>query len=255
MKANDKKRDDCMKKIVLFLLTGCLAAGLLAGCGAGAPAEDTGLESTVSEVTEEKAFKPTQAEVEAARALALEGMSEAEVTRITEFVKTANRAFESICLGDLDIQFEQLSDKDALYWNRFVTKGKEVQIGWMYDAELDKAAICRDENLTEEEFYEKYAAEIITDVEYDLNDLAAKLEELKSAVHNEALRTDLQTLADLARETQAERKYENFQLMLDLLHDMDYFLLRYGPSMAPTFEDPYDQSYLTTYNGTLTIYQ
>lgn len=242
-----------MKKIVLFLLTGCLAAGLLAGCGAGASAEDTGLESTVSEVTEEKAFKPTQTEVEAARALALEGMSEAEVTRITEFVKTANRAFESICLRDN--WFEDLSDPDNLYWNRFVTTGDEVHIGWAYDAEVDKEAICREENLTDDQFYQQYAEKVVVEVEHDLLDLAEKLEEIRDTVKNESLRADLQTLIDLAKDTYDNRKVENLEQMLKILHDMDYFLLRYGPSMAPTFEDPYDQSYLTTYNGTLTIYK
>lgn len=241
-----------MKKIVIFLLAGCMAASLLAGCGAGAPAEDTVLESTVSEVTEEKISTPTMAEVEAARALALEGMSEAEVDRITEFMKTTNRAFESICLRDN--WFADLSDPENLYWNRFVTTGEKVHIGWAYDAEVDKDSICREENLTDDEFYQLYANAVYVEVEYDLHDLAEKLEEIRATVNNEALRTDLQTLIDLAKDTYENRKVENLEQMLKILHDMDYFLLRYGPSMAPTFEDPYDQSYLTTYNGTLTIY-
>ena len=34
-------KDDSMKKIVIFLLAGCLAAALLAGCGGGEPAQTT----------------------------------------------------------------------------------------------------------------------------------------------------------------------------------------------------------------------
>ena len=52
---------------------------------------------------------------------------------------------------------------------------------------------------------------------------------MKATVQNEALRNDLQQIIDqtaLAAETH-EMEYANN--IYRLLHDMDYFLLRYGP--------------------------
>lgn len=240
-----------MKKLMIFLLIGCLSALLLAGCNGDHIAEVSQPEESV--VSEATMTTPTKAEVESARALVLEGMDESEKTALTEFIKTANRSFEQVCLGDTS--FEDLSDQDSLYWNKFVTKGTEVQIGWAYEAEVDKEAVCRDENLTEEAFYQRYGNKVVVDVTYDLYDFAEKIEAIKDTVQNEALRTDLQTMATLAREAQEQREVKNFRQILEILHDMDYFLLRYGLELEPTFTDAYDRSYLTTYNGTLTIYQ
>ncbi len=81
------------------------------------------------------------------------------------------------------------------------------------------------------------------------------LGELRDSVQNQDLRTDLAYLANQilwARETHRMIYVSN---MFKLLHDMDYYLLRYGPADQPS-TDPYYgiPSVVSNYYGMLTIF-
>lgn len=171
--------------------------------------------------TESEVIAPTKEEVLAARELVLEGMSEEEIDRLKENIKIANLQMERAYLYD-DI-FDKLEDPESLYWNYFDNKG-EIQIS------------------ETETVYNRFHAENFINL----------LGEMQATVKNEALRNDLQQLIDqtaLAAETH-DMEYANN--IYKLLHDMDYYLLRYGPEDVGIYTQ--DKSTISKYYGVLTVY-
>ena len=171
--------------------------------------------------TEAEPVAPTKEEVLAMRELVLEGMSEEEISRLKENIKIANLQMERAYLYD-DI-FAKLDDPESLYWNYFDEKG-EIQIS------------------ETETVYNRFNAENFINL----------LEDTQSSVQNEKLWNDLQQIIDqteLAAETH-EMEYANN--IYKLLHDMDYYLLRYGPEDVGIYTQ--DRSTISKYYGVLTVY-
>ena len=171
--------------------------------------------------SESEPVKPTKEEVLVMRERVLEGMSEEEIKRLTENIKVANQRMEKAYL--YDNIFGKLEDKESLYWNYFDYKG-EIQIS------------------PTETVYNRFNAENFINL----------LEEMKETVQNEALQDDLQQIIDqtaLAAETH-EMEYANN--IYKLLHDMDYYLLRYGPEDVGKYTQ--DNSVVAKYYGVLKIY-
>ena len=214
----------------------------------------TSAESQPPLATEAKApaapSAPSETEVLEARKLALEGMSEREAETLTLTMANVNLYLEHLYMEE-NI-FGLLSDPHALYWNRFHETG-EIQIGWAYDGEIDMEAVCRQEDLTEEEFYAKYGTPVVTENRYDADDFIDLIEELREPVQNAALKADLQEIMDLTELAKNTHVMEYVNSMYKKIHDLDYFLLRYGP----TDVGPYvvDDSTISKYYGTLSIYQ
>lgn len=128
----------------------------------------------------------------------------------------------------------------------------EIQIGWAYDGEVDMEAVCRQEDLTEEEFCAKYGTPVVTENRYDADAFIALIEKLKGPVQNEALKTDLQEIVDLTELAKNTHVMEYANSLYQKIHDLDYFLLRYGPAdVGPYVED---DSTITKYYGTLSVY-
>lgn len=245
-----------MKKTVTIVLLLSIIA--LSGCTIDE--KNTSAETEIStetesndERTEEEDSEPEppeREEVLAARELALEGMSEEEAERLTENIKTANLVLEQAYM--YDNIFGKLEDKDSLYWNYFDQTG-EIQIGWAYEGDIDKKEVMEEENLTEEEFYSKYGSPVVAENHYDAEAFAELLADMKSTVNNENLQNDLQQIIDntkLAAETH-EMEYANN--IYKLVHDMDYFLLRYGPDDVGSYVQ--DKSMISRYYGTLSFYE
>ena len=244
-----------MKKTVTIVLLLSIIA--LSGCTTDE--KNTSAETEIStetesndERTEEEDSEPEppeREEVLAARELALEGMSEEEAERLTENIKTANLVLEQAYM--YDNIFGKLEDKDSLYWNYFDQTG-EIQIGWAYEGDIVKKEVMEEENLTEEEFYSKYGSPVVAENHYDAEVFAELLADMKSTVNNENLQNDLQQIIDntkLAAETH-EMEYANN--IYKLVHDMDYFLLRYGPDDVGSYVQ--DKSMISRYYGTLSFY-
>lgn len=244
-----------MKKTVTIVLLLSIIA--LSGCTTDE--KNTSAETEIStetesndERTEEEDSEPEppeREEVLAARELALEGISEEEAERLTENIKTANMVLEQAYM--YDNIFGKLEDKDSLYWNYFDQTG-EIQIGWAYEGDIDKKEVMEEENLTEEEFYSKYGSPVVEENHYDAEAFAELLADMKSTVNNENLQNDLQQIIDntkLAAETH-EMEYANN--IYKLVHDMDYFLLRYGPDDVGSYVQ--DKSMISRYYGTLSFY-
>lgn len=83
--------------------------------------EDNGALSEAS-VPEDVPFIPTETDVLALRVMVLEGMSESEIFRLTDFIKAANLRLESAWFYK-DI-FGQLSDPENVYWTYLTGPGR-----------------------------------------------------------------------------------------------------------------------------------
>lgn len=189
-------------------------------------AAETGSETDGLTIPEIEITAPTKEEVLAAREQVLEGMSTEEIERLKENIKVANLQMESAYL--YENIFEKLEDTESLYWNYFDEKG-EIQTGWTYDG-------------TPVTVYNRF----------DAGNFIELLEEMKETVKNENLQDDLGKMIDetaLAAEThEMEHAYHIYQL----LHDMDYYLLRYGLEDVGKYVR--DVSIIAKYYGVLSVY-
>lgn len=198
----------------------------------------------------EGSYIPSKEEVLHMREIALEAMSEAEIERLTENIKIANLQMESGYLNDN--LFEKLSDKDSPYWLYFDQKG-EIQLGWWYKGNIcSKESIMKMENISEEEFNETYTEPGIVYNRFDAGNFINLMKEMQSTVHNEQLLSDLQKLIDLTQLAQETHEMEYANEIYKILHDMDYFLLRYGIEDVGKYTT--DSGTVSTYYGVLDVY-
>ena len=241
-------------KVLLFL---CALACLMTGCSsAGSEAVPanfkpiSALEETGPEDTPEEPAPPAKEDVLAAREEALEGMPPEQIDRLTAAVTAANLWLEQEYL--YDGLFGRLEDPDSLYWNYFDQTG-EVQIAWAYDGSLDMEAVCAEEGLTEAEFYSRYGARVLDTNRHTADDFIVLMEELEAAARNEGLKAELR---DLAAEMELAKGHvmEHLNNVYKKLHDLDYFLLRYGPEVFEGYASSYDKSTVSKYYGTLSFY-
>ena len=213
----------------------------------GIPIESS--EKSGSDIEYAKNYVPTEEDVLAARQQATEGMSQQQIENLTEVVKTANLWLEHKYMnGDF---FEQLSDPNNLYWNYFHQTG-EIQIGWAVDGGLDMDAVCEREKLSIEEFYAKYGTPVVTTNLYDADGFIGLLSEINSFIQNGNLKSELQYLMDQTEQAKETHRMEIVNDIYKKLHDLDYFLLRYGPKDVAKYVE--DDSTVSKYYGTLPFY-
>lgn len=249
-----------------ILSISCALALSLAGCTAAAPIdnsaegnapppaqiitqEDAQFPAVVPIAVQAEDFVPTEQEMLSAREQALEGMTSEQIESLNMVIREANMWWEYGYL--YDNVFGKLSDPNSLYWNYFDQTG-EIQIGWAFDGELDMCVVCEQENLTDAEFYEKYGTRVVTNNAHDANDFIVTLDEIIADVQNEDLKADLQYVRDEARLAKETHSVEHANNEYKTLHDLDYFLLRYGPVDVGQYVK--DDSTVSKYYGTLSIY-
>lgn len=185
------------------------------------------LDSVEFKAEKEEAKSPTKEEVLAMREVVLAGMSESEIERLKENIKVANQTMESAYLNDN--LYVRLKDAEDLYWNYFDEKG-EIQIGWTNDGNPKTT-------------YNRFHAE----------NFIILMEEMKDSVQNEALKADLQTMIEETRLAADTHEVEHAERIYQYLHDMDYYLLRYGPEDVGKYVS--DKSLICEYYGVLEVYQ
>ena len=260
------------KPMAVFLITFIIATALMA-CSASAtlqntvPTEEkpetvTGsneatetpqdavlVETVQPETTSTEPTAPLQDEISKMRAVVLEGMSEDDIKGLCTTIKRANKELEYSKI--YDNLFAHLSDENSLLWNCFEQTG-EIQTGWGYDGELSITDVMEEENITEDEFYKKYAMPVLKYNKQDAEGFAQELEGYQKSVVNKSLQSDLQQIIDLARLATQTHHVEHVVNMYHLLHDMDYFLLNYRMDK----ELPYirDTSTISRYYGVLNVY-
>lgn len=191
---------------------------------------------------------PTKEDVFAMREKVLGGMTDDEKERLTENIKVANLQMERAYLND-NI-FKKLEDKDSLYWNYFDQKG-DIQIGWTYDS--NKKAVMNEEGITENEFYQKYGEPVIVYNRFDGVNFVELIQDMQKSVHDEKLYADLQQLIDLTNLATETHEMECANDIYKILHDMDYFLLRYGIEDVGKYTQ--DGGVVAKYYGVLKVYQ
>ncbi len=193
---------------------------------------------------------PAKEEVLAMRKQVLEGMNEEEIERLKENIKVANQQMESAYLNE-NI-FKKLEEKESLYWNYFDKKG-EIQIGWTYDGEYQEMrAVMKEENLTQDEFYSRYGTPVTVYNRFDAGNFIELLAEIQETVQNEKLQKDLQQIMDETSLAAQTHEMEHASNIYKLLHDMDYYLLRYGPEDVGKYVK--DASTIGKYYGVLAVY-
>lgn len=181
----------------------------------------------INEDTEEvTSFIPSKEQVLEAREWALEGMNEQEIKRLKENIKVANQQMEGAYI--YHNIFKKLEDKEHLYWNYFEQKG-DIQIGWDEDGRP-----------------------VMTYNRFDAANFIALMEEMKESVNNSMLKEDIQYLMDETRLALESHEVVHVNNIYKMLHDMDYFLLRYGIDDVGVFTQ--DDSMVSTYYGMLSIY-
>lgn len=193
---------------------------------------------------------PEKEQVLAMREAVLEGMSEEEIERLTENIKTANLILENAYLND-NI-FGKLEDKDSLYWNYFDKTG-EIQIGWLYNGDLDKNEVMEVEQLTEKEFYSKYGEPVMRENHFDAQAFISLIDDMKQTVNHEKLQEDLQRIMDETEKATETHEMEHANNIYKIVHDMDYYLLRYWLEDVGSYVR--DRSTISKYYGVLSVYE
>jgi len=193
---------------------------------------------------------PSKEDVITMRSVVLEGMSDEEIERLTENIKVANLIMEDAYLND-NI-FGELSDPDSPYWQYFNKKG-DIQLGWWYNGQIvAKDGIMQVEGIDESAFYERGYEPGMVYNRFDAANFIALIEEMQDSVKNEMLRTDLQQLIDLTYMAEVTHEMEYANQVYKILHDMDYFLLRYGIEDVGIYT--HDGGTVAKYYGVLSVY-
>ncbi len=207
-------------------------------------------ENTEQETAANELPVPSKEEVFAMRDSVLEGMSEEETARLKENIKVANLQMEKAYM--YENLFDKLSDPDSLYWQYFDNAG-DIQIGWWYNnAIYDMAIIMKNEKLTEEEFYARQYEPGIVYNRFDADNFVTLIQDMQESVQDDRLIADLQQLIDLTESAAETHDVQYAVNIYKILHDMDYFLLRYGPEDIGKYTQ--DAGMLAKYYGVLCVY-
>lgn len=210
----------------------------------------------IEEETEENKVQagrtaPAKEDVLAMREKVLDGMTDDEKERLTENIKIANLQMERAYLNDN--LFEKLEDKDSPYWQYF-DKAGDIQLGWWYKQQImDKDAIMQLEGITETEFDEREYEPGIVYNRFDGENFVELLQDMQKSVHDDQLYADLKQLIDLTNLAVETHEVEYAADIYKILHDMDYFLLRYGIEDVGKYTQ--DKGTVSKYYGVLTVYQ
>lgn len=189
---------------------------------------------------------PDEDAVLAMRETVLAGMPQDQRERMAEFIKAGNHILESDVLSkQLSYKFQ---DPDSLYWNLLDETG-EVQIGW---ANSIADEVYRS-TMSEEEFYAQYGTPVVTENQVDADRFIEILSEFRAQLPDTPLQADLDTLAEYTRAAQATHDIDYLRKIHRMLHDMDYYLMRYAPANygPPSAEN----STIYTYYGVLQVWQ
>ena len=218
------------------------------------------LEGTVEDLLEEGADVPSKETVLERRNACLQGMSEEDITRLTENIKVANLAMEYSYLYDR--LFERMADPEDLYWNYIDQKG-DIQIGYSLEQEAVDAWKEYSQNAEEitdmdsywkayQQYEEEHGQPVYTYNRFDADNFIALMEEMKGLLKNDTLTADLDQLIENTRQAKETHDVIYIKEIYYILHDMDYYLLRYAPDDVASFVQ--DKGRIAVYYGALQVY-
>ena len=218
------------------------------------------LKGTVEDLLEEGADVPSKETVLERRNACLQGMSEEDITRLTENIKVANLAMEYSYLYDR--LFERMADPEDLYWNYIDQKG-DIQIGYSLEQEAVDAWKEYSQNAEEitdmdsywkayQQYEEEHGQPVYTYNRFDADNFIALMEEMKGLLKNDTLTADLDQLIENTRQAKETHDVTYIKEIYYILHDMDYYLLRYAPDDVASFVQ--DKGRIAVYYGALQVY-
>lgn len=222
--------------------------------------EEELLKGTAEDLLEEGADVPSKETVLERRNACLQGMSEEDITRLTENIKVANLAMEYSYLYDR--LFERMADPEDLYWNYVDQKG-DIQIGYSLEQEAVDAWKEYSQNAEEitdmdscwkayQQYEEEHGQPVYTYNRFDADNFIALMEEMKGLLKNDMLTADLNQLIENTRQAKETHDVTYIKEIYYILHDMDYYLLRYAPDDVASFVQ--DKGTIAVYYGALQVY-
>lgn len=234
-----------MKRKILIICLLAILAGIV-GCegtekdtenSEAEPIQTMELESVTNETKErdmqdedtlEPTLAPSKEQVMEMRASCLAGMTDEEVDRLCENIKVANLTLEKAYF--YDNLFERLSDSDNLYWNYIDEKG-DIIIG-----------------------YESEGGEPITTYNrFNSRNFIDLMTEMMESLHSEAFKADFEALIFNMEMAGTTHDVKYIEAIFHILHDMDYYLLRYAPEELGAYVT--DRGMISKYYGALSVYE
>ena len=187
-------------------------------------------------------------------------MSEEDIARLAENIKVANLAMEYSFLYDR--LFERMADPEDLYWNYVDQKG-DIQIGYSLEQEAVDAWKEYSQNAEEitdmdsywkayQQYEEEHGQPVYAYNRFDADNFIALMEEMKGLLKNDMLTADLNQLIENTRQAKETHDVTYIKEIYYLLHDMDYYLLRYAPDDVAAFVR--DKGTIAVYYGALQVY-
>lgn len=212
-----------------------------------APLVDEVSEDVNSDSTEPTIYVPDKETVLYMREIALEGMTKEQIDSLTNQVKTANLELENSIF--YDNLWEHLSDPKDLTWN-YLDETGDIQIGWAFET----TDVTQEESgLTKEEYEQTYGKPVMVRNDKNAEIYIKIIDELSSTINSEELKTDLLIIKDYLLKAKETHDVKEIEKIYEILHDMDYFLLRYGIEDVGYMVEDY--STISRYYGVLTIYE
>lgn len=209
--------------------------------------ESTAIKQTDEPIETSEKSAPNKETVMKMREYALEGMTEEQIKRLTENVKVNNLGLENQIV--FDNLWGKLSDPNNLMWN-CLDKTGEVQIGWAFESSYPS---LEESGLTEEEYNQTYGVPVITYNDYDADSYISLIDDITGNIQNDDLKADLALIKESLSKAKESHDVNEVVKIYQILHDMDYYLLRYAPEDVGQYVR--DTSTIDKYYDVLTIYK
>lgn len=208
-------------------------------------------DTKITEVPIEEAHElrvPSKDVVLATRENALAGMLPEDIDRVKSVIKSANQSLEFLYIfSNLEYCF---SDPESYYW-RYLEQTGEFVRSYLYFEGMEEQGKAL--GLSKEEIEQQFGEPVYANNEYDAERIIQLLQELQNTIHNETFKQDFINMAEYVQKAKETHDVNYILNIYRILHDMDYYLLRYGPEdVGPYVEDT---STIDIYYGILEDYK
>lgn len=191
---------------------------------------------------------PKNSVVIATRQVALEGMNPDDINRLKNIIKSANLSLEYLYINSL-LEY-RFSDPQSYYWRYLEQTGEFIQ-DYLYFEGMEEQGKAL--GLSKEEIEQQFGEPIYANNEYDAERIIQLLQELQNTIHNETFKQNFINMAEYVQKAKETHDVNYILNIYRILHDMDYYLLRYGPEdVGPYVEDT---STIDIYYGILEDYK
>ncbi len=202
----------------------------------------------VSREISQKPLMPFEEDVLKMRKKVLKGMSDKEIKRLVEIVQVRNQYGERFYINEN--HFNSVKNPDELEWNLLTQRG-DVVVGYAFSS--DDPAYDPNGEMTLDEYNQTYGIKVV----YPNNVPRAEklynfLDEAEQLLKNDLLVDDFEAMRKYMQLAIETHDVNYLYKIYYKLHDLDYFLLRYGPADVGPYVG--DDSCVKKYYGSLKVY-